>query len=180
MSDIIEDLLSTYKQDQSRRVALEQEAADEIQILRLQIKMLEAKNKKLAKALDEQYGTPCEQIRYQQEIQRLNGVIDTQDRVLDAEVEHSRYLRLTLEEEQDKVERLQDRLREQITERPVLLGKRDAEIERLKALLAEARDDIHDEVINRYPFRDLYPGEMRRYERDMDIVHRIDKALKDV
>ena len=52
------------------------------------------------------------------------------------------------------------------------------EIERLKELLAEARDDIHDEVINRYPFRDTYPDDQRRYERDMNIVNRIDAALK--
>ena len=40
MSNIVEDLLSPYTQDQSRRVALEVEAADEIQILRAEIKRL--------------------------------------------------------------------------------------------------------------------------------------------
>ena len=42
MSDIVEDLRSPYTQDQSRRVALEVEAADEIQILRAEIERLRA------------------------------------------------------------------------------------------------------------------------------------------
>jgi hypothetical protein len=40
MSNIVEDLLSPYTQDQSRRVALEAEAADEIQLLRTEVKRL--------------------------------------------------------------------------------------------------------------------------------------------
>ena len=52
-----------------------------------------------------------------------------------------------------------------------------SEIERLEEMLKEAREDIHDDVANRYPEKDKYPAEMRRYERDMDIVWRIDAAL---
>ena len=51
------------------------------------------------------------------------------------------------------------------------------EMSRLKEMLKEAREDIHDDVANRYPEKDKYPAEMRRYERDMDIVWRIDAAL---
>ena len=57
------------------------------------------------------------------------------------------------------------------------IQKKDAEIERLRALLAEARDDIREEVETRYPFRDTYPEEQRRYERDMAIVHRMRDTL---
>ena len=48
----------------------------------------------------------------------------------------------------------------------------------LRALLAEARDDIRESVENEYP-PDLrrYPAEMRRYQAGMDIVHRITDAL---
>ena len=50
--------------------------------------------------------------------------------------------------------------------------------ERLRTLLAEARDDIRESVENEYP-PDLrrYPSEMRRYQAGMDIVHRIEAAL---
>ena len=50
--------------------------------------------------------------------------------------------------------------------------------ERLRTLLAEARDDIRESVENEYP-PDLrrYPAEMRRYQAGMDIVHRIEAAL---
>ena len=58
-----------------------------------------------------------------------------------------------------------------------IIGEQNEEIERLKALLAEVRDDIHDEVANRYPSKKVYAPDMRRYEQDMDIVHRIDAAL---
>jgi len=54
---------------------------------------------------------------------------------------------------------------------------REAYFQRLKELLAEARDDIHDEVINRYPWKEEIPAIMRLYERDMDIVYRINKVL---
>ena len=47
----------------------------------------------------------------------------------------------------------------------------------LKALLAEARDVIRDEVEDNYPWKDKYPSHMRRYAMDMDIVRRIDAAL---
>ena len=53
-------------------------------------------------------------------------------------------------------------------------------IERLRELLSEARDDIRDDVANRYPCKDACPSDMRRYKRDMDIVHRIDAALAEV
>ena len=48
----------------------------------------------------------------------------------------------------------------------------------LQRLLTEAREDIFEEIQNRYPLHSReMPSNMRRYQRDMDIVHRIDKAL---
>lgn len=55
--------------------------------------------------------------------------------------------------------------------------KQRAEIERLQALLSEARDVIRDEVEDNYPWKDKYPMHMLRYKADMDIVRRIDAAL---
>lgn len=58
------------------------------------------------------------------------------------------------------------------------LRKAEAEIKRLRELLSEARDDIRCEVENRIPAESRhYPAEMRRYQSDMDLVHRIDAAL---
>jgi hypothetical protein len=53
-----------------------------------------------------------------------------------------------------------------------------AELKKLRALLSEARDDIRCEVENHYPpeFR-RHSAVMRRYQRDMDLVHRIESAL---
>jgi len=59
----------------------------------------------------------------------------------------------------------------------IALREGRAEIERLTALLAEARDVIRDEVEENYPWKDKYPSHMRRYAMDMDIVNRIDAAL---
>ena len=58
-----------------------------------------------------------------------------------------------------------------------LMAQAAAEIERLKALLSEARDFIRDEVEENYPWRHKYPRHQIRYELDMDIVHRIDAAI---
>jgi hypothetical protein len=54
---------------------------------------------------------------------------------------------------------------------------REAYFQRLKELLAEARDDIRAEVENRYPWKNEYEPDMLRYKRDMDIVYRINNAL---
>jgi len=47
------------------------------------------------------------------------------------------------------------------------------EIERLKALLKEAADELAQHAHDEYPYRDKYPNEMRRYERDMELANRI-------
>ena len=57
------------------------------------------------------------------------------------------------------------------------MAKLRRDIERLQTLLREARDDIREDVSNRYPWKDQYPQDMLRYERDMDIVLRINAAL---
>jgi len=51
------------------------------------------------------------------------------------------------------------------------------EIERLKALLAEAADYLAIQVGEDHPGREIYPDIMRRYKRDMDLVNRIREAL---
>ena len=54
--------------------------------------------------------------------------------------------------------------------------------EKLRALLVEARDDIAEYVEHEYPFRlrISYRDNQRRWNRDMDICFRIDKALKEM
>ena len=51
------------------------------------------------------------------------------------------------------------------------------EIERLKALLTEAADDLTSYVSHEHDARNEYPDQMRRYKRDMDLVNRIREAL---
>ena len=57
------------------------------------------------------------------------------------------------------------------------MRKRDAEIERLRDLLKEARDGLQYETENNHPDRRWFAPDMRGYEQDMDIVQRIDAAL---
>ena len=53
---------------------------------------------------------------------------------------------------------------------------------KLRALLVEARDDIAGYVEHEYPFcmRLSSRDNQRRWNRDMDICFRIDKALKEM
>ena len=71
-----------------------------------------------------------------------------------------------------------ERLRQRRTEIDNEAYEYAEQIKRLRALLAEARDDIRCEVENRYPLESRhYPAEMRRYQSEMDLVHRIEAAL---
>ena len=54
----------------------------------------------------------------------------------------------------------------------------EEEIDRLKALLKEARDELAVYVRAEHPYRDDYPDEMRRYKRDMDLFNRIAAAIR--
>ena len=54
-----------------------------------------------------------------------------------------------------------------------------AEIGRLRALLKEAADELAFAYHDQHPNRADYPDEMRRYNRDMDLVNRIREALGD-
>ena len=57
--------------------------------------------------------------------------------------------------------------------------QQDKEIEKLRELLSEARDDIRCDIENRYPPEMRhYPSEMRRYKREMDFVYRIEEVLE--
>ena len=71
MTDIVERLRACpgvkYGTDPECNCA---EAADEIERLRARVSQLVSQ-------LDEQYGTPCEQIRHQQEIDRLREEVET-------------------------------------------------------------------------------------------------------
>jgi hypothetical protein len=55
-----------------------------------------------------------------------------------------------------------------------------AEVEKMRALLAEARLDLEVYVDADYPenIRAQYPDMERKYQRDMDLCYRIDAALK--
>ena len=53
------------------------------------------------------------------------------------------------------------------------------EIERLKALLAEAADELAIHVGEDHPGREIYPDIMRRYNRDMDLPNRIYEATRE-
>ena len=54
----------------------------------------------------------------------------------------------------------------------------ELEVYSLQRLLTEARADIFEEIQSRYPLHSReMPTNMRRYQRDMDIVRRIDAAL---
>jgi hypothetical protein len=54
-----------------------------------------------------------------------------------------------------------------------------AQNEILKKLLAEAVREIHDDILERYPPDILkYPDQKRRYEREMDLVNKINAALR--
>ena len=60
-----------------------------------------------------------------------------------------------------------------------VIKEKDDEIEKLRALLSEARDDIRCDIENRYPPEMRhYPSEMRRYKREMDFVYRIEEVLE--
>ena len=58
-----------------------------------------------------------------------------------------------------------------------LIAERDA----LRALLAEAREDLEAYVDADYPYstREQYPDVERKYLRDMDLCWRIDAALRE-
>lgn len=59
------------------------------------------------------------------------------------------------------------------------IAELEADVERLKALLSEARDDLDEWIGNEYPEDVLgYPVMLRRYHRDMDIVRRISAELE--
>lgn len=53
----------------------------------------------------------------------------------------------------------------------------DDRIERLKALLREARTDLEDYVTQEYP-KHAHPYFERQWNRDMELCRRIDAALK--
>lgn len=57
----------------------------------------------------------------------------------------------------------------------------EAEIERLRGLLKEAREELASQVEHEYPeqVRAAYPIMARKYKRDMDLCYRIDAALID-
>jgi len=46
-------------------------------------------------------------------------------------------------------------------------------IGRLRALLTEAADELAQQAHDEHPYRDDYPDQMRRYNRDMELVYRI-------
>jgi DNA gyrase/topoisomerase IV subunit A len=48
----------------------------------------------------------------------------------------------------------------------------DAEIERLREALQECAGDLESYVDELYPSRTSYPGEQRRYERDIEPVRK--------
>jgi hypothetical protein len=50
-------------------------------------------------------------------------------------------------------------------------------IQELKALLVEAANELEAQVNRDYPHRDQYSSEMRKWERDMDLVRRIRACL---
>lgn len=47
----------------------------------------------------------------------------------------------------------------------------------LRALLAECANEMEDDLNAAYPHRDQYRDQMRRWERDMDIVRRVRAAI---
>ena len=58
-----------------------------------------------------------------------------------------------------------------------IIAEQNEEKERLRDLLREARDGLQYETENNYPNRRWFAPDMRGYEQDMDLVHRIDAAL---
>jgi len=58
----------------------------------------------------------------------------------------------------------------------VTLPKED--LEEISALLKEASEDISVDIAEKYPedLREIYPTYRRRYERDMELVRRINGA----
>ena len=71
------------------------------------------------------------------------------------------------------------RLRDDYQKTVELCAEAAEEIERLKALLKEAADELGTIADMAYPDRNDYPDEMRRYERDMDLPNRIDEATRE-
>jgi dihydropteroate synthase len=49
----------------------------------------------------------------------------------------------------------------------------EAEIERLRGLLREGADDLEAYVNDEWKYREDYPHQMKKWERDMDIVKRM-------
>lgn len=58
-------------------------------------------------------------------------------------------------------------------------GLLEREIEKLTALLKEARQDLEVYITNEYP-KDQHPYYERQWNRDMELCRRIDAALEEV
>ena len=70
-------------------------------------------------------------------------------------------------------------MRQQADDWKKIIVQKDKEIERLKALLTEAADELGTIADMAYPDRNDYPDEMLRYKRDMDLPNRIDEATRE-
>jgi hypothetical protein len=80
--------------------------------------------------------------------------------------------------ERDKLRVHNDELQMAAGAADLALQRVTAERDRMRQLLTEAVDELHATISAAYEGTEHYPDQMRRKDRDMDLVRRIRAALK--